>query len=282
MTFHSCKVAPLRALRGGGILKRRIMSHISGRRFIILFAVLLFSVSTLFAHAWTGPTQAPPNGNVSAPVNVGTTNQVKNASLSVNGLAVFGNSLLSGTSRYLNFGTLSGTTGYGIRDNAGVMEVKSNGGAWLGILSGSGTTNYLPKLTAARTVGNSQIFDNGTNVGIGTTSPSQKLHVNGAVQATSFLYSSDERLKRDIRPLDAWRGVMEIEPRQFVWNDSGASDIGVLAQEVEKLFPELVSIGANGYRSVDYAKLVVPLLGVVRDQQDQIEKLKARLDAAGI
>lgn len=39
----------------------------------------------------------------------------------------------------------------------------------------SGTTNYVPKFTGTNTLGNSQIFDNGTNVGIGTTSPSYKL-----------------------------------------------------------------------------------------------------------
>ena len=46
---------------------------------------------------------------------------------------------------------------------------------------GSGTTNYLPKFTGTRTFGNSQIFDNGTNVGIGTTSPTRKFHVVGDV-----------------------------------------------------------------------------------------------------
>ena len=46
-----------------------------------------------------------------------------------------------------------------------------------GKVGGSGTTNYVSKFTASGTIGNSQIFDNGTNVGIGTASPSSKLHV---------------------------------------------------------------------------------------------------------
>jgi hypothetical protein len=53
-------------------------------------------------------------------------------------------------------------------------------------VTGTGTTNYLPKFTGATTIGNSQVFDNGTNVGIGTTSPNAKLDVNGAANATSF------------------------------------------------------------------------------------------------
>jgi hypothetical protein len=56
-------------------------------------------------------------------------------------------------------------------------------------ISGSGTTNYVPKFTDTRTVGNSQIFDNGTNVGIGTTSPSYKLDVSGQFRATSSFSS---------------------------------------------------------------------------------------------
>lgn len=46
-------------------------------------------------------------------------------------------------------------------------------------IGGSGTTNYVSKFTATGTIGNSQIFDNATNVGIGTISPTSKLHILG-------------------------------------------------------------------------------------------------------
>ncbi|MCR4326002.1 MAG: hypothetical protein NUV59_04380 [Patescibacteria group bacterium] len=96
-----------------------------------VFAVVLVSSVVL---AWTGPTEAPTGGNVSAPINVGTVDQVKNAGLGVNSLAVFGNSLLQASS-YINFGTTSGSSGYGIRDNSGTIETKSSGGAWASINS---------------------------------------------------------------------------------------------------------------------------------------------------
>ncbi len=88
--------------------------------------------------AWTGPTSAPPNGNSSAPVNVGNTDQVKNGGLSLNALAVFGNAILQASS-YLNWGTLSGSNGYGFRDNNGTMEYKNSGGSWQGFSSASTT-----------------------------------------------------------------------------------------------------------------------------------------------
>ena len=59
-----------------------------------LFIALVFAFCGLLAasalSAWTGPTASAPSGNVSAPINVGTTDQVKDAGISVNSLAVFG------------------------------------------------------------------------------------------------------------------------------------------------------------------------------------------------
>ena len=51
-----------------------------------------------------------------------------------------------------------------------------------GTVTGTGTTNYIPKFTGASAIGNSLIYDNGTNVGIGTTSPTDKLDVNGVIR----------------------------------------------------------------------------------------------------
>ena len=55
-----------------------------------------------------------------------------------------------------------------------------------GIIDGSGTTNYVAKWTDTDTIGDSQIFDNGTNVGIGTASPAHKVDVDGGVYADYF------------------------------------------------------------------------------------------------
>lgn len=102
-----------------------------------LLGAIVFVAASLVL-AWTGPTSAPPNGNVSAPINVGTTDQIKDAGLGLNSLAVFGNAIISGTSRYLNFNVIpvfgDPSSGYGIRDNNGTMEFKSSSGNWSGFL----------------------------------------------------------------------------------------------------------------------------------------------------
>jgi predicted heme/steroid binding protein len=57
-------------------------------------------------------------------------------------------------------------------------------------INGSGTTNYVPKFTSSNVLGNSLIFDDGTNVGIGNASPTAKLHVTGTILASSTVTAS--------------------------------------------------------------------------------------------
>lgn len=182
-------------------------------------------------------------------------------------------------------------------------------------------------------------IDSSGNVGIGTASPSQKLHVNGNIRvgntyfvdsaysfpsnaagfgsdgysagvrgdqftvgkrdgvnyapvyAQSFVNMSDIRFKKDIKPLgptleklDAMHGI------SFVWKNSSASsseegsvspqrNIGVVAQEIELLFPELVTTDARGVKLVNYDGLTVVLLEAVKELKAKNDELKARIDA---
>ena len=81
------------------------------------FTALLFGLALpSFALAWTASTSTLPNGDTNAPVNVGGVMQLKNGTLGVNGLGVFGNTILVGTNgdgtnsgnSYLNFGAAHG------------------------------------------------------------------------------------------------------------------------------------------------------------------------------
>jgi trimeric autotransporter adhesin len=138
-----------------------------------LFGSIFFA---MIAAAWTGPTGTAPANNVAAPINVGTTYQIKNGNIGVSSLAVFGNTLLQANS-YLNWGATAASTGYGIRDNSGTLEFKNSGSSWASIQS---TVNTLLNGSGQWTTGSGgAIYYNGGNVGVGTASPGQKLEVNG-------------------------------------------------------------------------------------------------------
>lgn len=93
--------------------------------------------------------------------------------------------------------------------------------------------------------------------------------------------SSDERLKDNIKPI-AWAvdKINRIGGYEFDWNNNSehsGHDIGVLAQEIEEVLPEVVVTRDNGYKAVRYEKIVALLIEAVKEQQLQIEELKSKL-----
>jgi hypothetical protein len=112
------------------------------------------------------------------------------------------------------------------------------------------------------------INDNGFVGGINT---------NGS--ATAFNTSSDARLKNILGEAKGLEVVNALNPVNFEWKSDGKIQDGLIAQEVEKVFPEAVSepeLKGEWY-SVDYSKLVTPLIKAMQEQQTIIEDLKARI-----
>lgn len=126
------------------------------------------------------------------------------------------------------------------------------------------------------------------NVGIGgTTDPAQKLHVVGSVGYTANLIKlSDQRLKSNITPLAGALGSLDkLQAVKFDWNSTakglGYSDtkqIGLIAQEVEKVYPELVTTQKDGYKGVDYAAFTPVLIEAVKELKAENDALKARIE----
>jgi len=107
-------------------------------------------------------------------------------------------------------------------------------------------------------------------------------YFNGVVKATNFIKSSDISLKKNVLSLDNALGkVLALRGVSFGWKDSAnekGTQIGLIAQEVEKVYPEIVSVGANGKKGVDYSALVAPLIEAVKEQQKQINELKIEIE----
>lgn len=95
-------------------------------------------------------------------------------------------------------------------------------------------------------------------------------------------YSSDKRLKDNIKPIEnALEKVNAINGVTFEWNEKshkapGKKDVGVVAQEIEAVFPELVETRANGYKAVDYQKLTAVLIESVKELAAKVEALEAK------
>ena len=119
-------------------------------------------------------------------------------------------------------------------------------------------------------VGNSAGDCSGTGASMGT------LLTSTSVSSGSFLYSSDRNLKTNIEPLqNSLSKVLQLQGVSFDWKTTGRSDYGLIAQDVEKVFPELVS-GEEGSKSVEYGNLVGVLVEAIKEQQKQIDELKER------
>ena len=148
--------------------------------------------------------------------------------------------------------------------------------ARLRIFSGTTETNGI------------NILENG-NVGIGTNNPTTKLYVNGDITANSVAGTSDIRFKTNIRPVEnALDKVKSLRGVYFNWNQKafpekefGVQDeLGFIAQEVEKVVPEIVSKDKSKeeYRSVKYDKVVALLVEAIKEQQKQIDSLTNKVN----
>ncbi len=99
--------------------------------------------------------------------------------------------------------------------------------------------------------------------------------------AGTLTQNSDARLKKDITPLSgSLQKITSVSGYRYHWNDSARGrewQTGVLAQEIEQTFPELVKEDAQGTKSVNYLGLIPHLIESIKDQQQQIEILRTEL-----
>lgn len=157
-----------------------------------------------------------------------------------------------------------------------IQNENDNGSIWFSTDTISGTSTDID-----------MAINNIGNVGIGTTTPSEKLEVVGNIHASGVITSSDERYKKDIKTLDNTlnnlmkiRGVSYLMKEEF--KDKGFGEglqIGVIAQEVEKVYPELVTTNEDtGYKAVNYSKFTPILIEALKEEHNQTVELQKRIE----
>lgn len=162
---------------------------------------------------------------------------------------------------------------YGFGIQASLLQVYSNDVS-ADIAFGYGNSNAFTE--------NMRVKGNG-NVGIGTNNPTQRLHVVGNICYTGGIGAcSDIRYKENFSSLEnSLQKIRSLNGMYYHWKQDEFPDmhftnerqLGFAAQEVEKLFPELVITDSKGYKSVDYGRLTPVLVEAIKEQQAMIDML---------
>jgi len=165
-----------------------------------------------------------------------------------------------------------------------------------GVLPSANLDSDTAHLSGTQTFSGAKSFSSAVNIDATTASTSKTegaLIVDGGVGIAGALNvggdvvayaSSDERLKDNIELIsNPIEKVQSLKGVTWNWNDNADElqqslpNVGVIAQDVEKVLPQLVTDRDNGFKGVDYAKLTGLLIEAVKDQQKQIDELKNKL-----
>jgi len=175
-------------------------------------------------------------------------------------------------------GTHTGTSAYKLSvDSSGnIIETAIGAGA----VDGSGTTNYVTKWTDGDTIGNSVVRDDGTNVGIGTTGNGYKLRVQGNVYISGTLTeASSIAIKENIETYSpSLEKINKIRPVRYNKKKSKRKEVGLVAEELAEMFPELVETDKDGKPSgVNYSRAVAVLLHGFKELYKEVKELKEKI-----
>jgi len=233
------------------------------------------------------------------------------------GTGVYGYASSSSGSTTGTFGMSESTTGTGVTGIATSGTASANYGVWgrsygdsgtgvYGYASSSSTSgvNYGVWGKTNSSTGIAGLFNNqgGGKVLSGQSAGAEVFSVSGGgdiamagclknMAGTSLnigTCSSDMRLKTDIVPFaPVLSRLVQLQPVHYRWRVAQfpeyhfgeALNSGLLAQEVEKVFPEMVGIDGHGYKTVNYSELPYLLLGAVRELKTENDALQAKLSA---
>ncbi len=214
----------------------------------------------------------------------------------------------------IGFGSLwlatSGSNNVGLGSTTGYYLTSGSNNTFLGYMAGmpqgDGAISNASAIGANATVAQSNAMvlggtgANAVNVGIGTTAPDTTLQVFGDIKVGTAgtngclknyggnviagTCSSDLRLKKDVQPFGSVLGkVAQLRPVHFTWRADEFPDrhfgnsvnSGLIAQDVEKLFPELVTTDHQGFKMVNYSELPYLTLAAVKELKAEDDELRA-------
>jgi hypothetical protein len=210
-----------------------------------------------------------------------------------NGTAILGEAAGSGIGVYGNSATASG---YGVIGNSGasgtgVLASSASGNGAFATTGGTTVTASTGSCTATsgscvgvrgtvrpETAGTAVVGD------AGNSGSAWAGYFVGDVSAVDYYNNSDARLKKNIQNLShATESILKLRPVTYQWKRDergGAQQIGLIAQEVQTVFPNAVRADTtSGMLSVNYTSMVPVLIKSVQEQQATIHRLESRIEA---
>jgi hypothetical protein len=172
-----------------------------------------------------------------------------------------------------------------INSQASVISLRATGyqGSTTGVVNlaavQAGNANSAHFVIQTRNAGaygeRMRIASNG-DVGIGDTSPSYKLDVDGTIRATGDVIAySDKRVKENIKTIDnSLEKVNQLRGVEFNKIGEDKKSIGVIAQEIEKILPEVVREDDKGMKSVAYGNITGILIEAIKELTTKVERLE--------
>ena len=180
--------------------------------------------------------------------------------------------------------TISSTTGYGTVINQNLLttsDVTHNSitgtiRATNGVVSGS-----------IQVLGGTAIHSGSSgdyqfnSIGVGTAASTVAGEIRATNDITAF-YSSDIRLKENIQPIqNALEKIESISGNTYDWKEGydeihshKGNDVGVIAQEIEEILPQIVTNRDNGYKAVQYEKIIPLLIEAIKELSDKVKVLE--------
>lgn len=159
----------------------------------------------------------------------------------------------------------SSRMGVGIANPMAPLEVGGQMNVWQDAFKSGGN----PVITA-------QTINGSGRVGINTSNPLYTLHINGRMYATTTVTSSDIRKKKKLQRIEgALDKVEQLTGYKYIRKDTKEPEIGLVAQEVQKVLPEAVSKGEDGYLSLAYGNMVALLVEAIKELKAEVAILKA-------
>lgn len=202
-------------------------------------------------------------------------------------------SKLTGTITIAAGGT-GAATGADARTNLDVPSRSGVGASGTWGISISGNAASANTATTATVAGTANALNTSGNyqlgsLGVGTAASGVAGEIRSTGDVTAF-FASDARLKENIRPIEGALGiVLAIGGKAFDWDDTHLqarggedglfvrkADFGVIAQDVEQVFPLAVRTRPDGFLAVDYAKLAALAFQAIAELKQEVDGLRAR------